>query len=175
MPPVADPLLCSFIYRQFVFTVIQCIHIYVLDFTCYLTTVYMHSLDITWAFYWGRHVMGVIQAKITCSFVAQKIRVCQFSNPTWDFTQYSIIMKPLNFLCPVIVILVLVWPPLAGPRFVKPVGVPCSACAQCDIWYRVVSVWLFGKWLDILWCSVCLCLTFVTFFVKKYFFSAYQL
>ena len=31
------------------------------------------------------------------------------------------------------------------------------------------------EWLDILWCSVCLCLTFVTFFVKKYFFSAYQL
>jgi len=27
-----------------------------------------------------------------------------------------------------------------------------------------------GEWLDILWCSVCLCLTFVTFFVKKYFF-----
>jgi len=26
-----------------------------------------------------------------------------------------------------------------------------------------------GEWLDILWCSVCLCLTFVTFFVKKYF------
>jgi len=25
-----------------------------------------------------------------------------------------------------------------------------------------------------LWCSVCLSLTFVTFFVKKYFFSAYQ-
>jgi len=32
-----------------------------------------------------------------------------------------------------------------------------------------------GEWLDILWCSVCLCLTFVTFFVKKYLFSAYQL
>jgi len=31
-----------------------------------------------------------------------------------------------------------------------------------------------GEWLDILWCSVCLCLTFVTFFVKKCFFSAYQ-
>jgi len=27
-----------------------------------------------------------------------------------------------------------------------------------------------GEWLDILWCSVCLSLTFVTFFVKKYFF-----
>jgi len=25
-----------------------------------------------------------------------------------------------------------------------------------------------GEWLDILWCSVCLSLTFVTFFVKKY-------
>ena len=25
------------------------------------------------------------------------------------------------------------------------------------------------EWLDILWCSVCLSLTFVTFFVKKYF------
>jgi len=35
--------------------------------------------------------------------------------------------------------------------------------------------WFRGEWLDILWCSVCLCLTFVTFFVKKYFFSAYQL
>jgi len=32
-----------------------------------------------------------------------------------------------------------------------------------------------GEWLDILWCSVCLSLSFVTFFVKKYFFSAYQL
>jgi len=32
-----------------------------------------------------------------------------------------------------------------------------------------------GEWLDILWCSACLSLTFVTFFVKKYFFSAYQL
>jgi len=31
------------------------------------------------------------------------------------------------------------------------------------------------EWLDILWCSVCLFLTFVPFFVKKYFFSAYQL
>jgi len=31
------------------------------------------------------------------------------------------------------------------------------------------------EWLDILWCSVCLSLSFVTFFVKKYFFSAYQL
>jgi len=30
-------------------------------------------------------------------------------------------------------------------------------------------------YLSILWCSVCLSLTFVTFFVKKYFFSAYQL
>jgi len=26
------------------------------------------------------------------------------------------------------------------------------------------------EWLDIVWCSVCLSLTFVTFFVKKYFF-----
>jgi len=31
------------------------------------------------------------------------------------------------------------------------------------------------SWSAILWCSVCLSLSFVTFFVKKYFFSAYQL
>ena len=40
---------------------------------------------------------------------------------------------------------------------------------------RQFFVCVMGEWLDILWCSVCLSLTFVTFFVKKYFFSAYQL
>ena len=38
-----------------------------------------------------------------------------------------------------------------------------------------ITLGIGDKRLDILWCSVCLSLSFVTFFVKKYFFSAYQL
>jgi len=64
----------------------------------------------------------------------------------------------------------------------------CCAMLQC--WactsrhrhsnYDVITSPAFGRCMhcpngDILWCSVCLSLTFVTFFVKKYFFGAYQL
>jgi len=48
----------------------------------------------------------------------------------------------------------------------------CNAMTRRTITYKEPKI----MWrMVILWCSVCLCLTFVTFFVKKYFFSAYQL
>jgi len=48
-------------------------------------------------------------------------------------------------------------------------------CVVLYYWGSAYGVHFVGEWLDILWCSVCLSLSFVTFFVKKYFFSTYQL